>query len=178
MKYLSCCEEAAHATPFRRRSRRRRFAGNHPSLSTDRKGKCTSVQAAHKRGVSLSLCASSGLSSLSKLRQARLQRTEQRLASTVRHDRPALARWLRKKNDQNMPNVQEVNSNLTEPGDRPPSTVSGKCPTLRGPTAAALPALARAPRLARSAADTCELSASRAPLPEGRSAIAGALSFH
>ena len=43
-----------------------------------------------------------------------------------------------KKNDENMPNVQEVNSNLTEPGDWPRSTVSGK-----RPTAGALPALAR-----------------------------------
>ena len=121
--------------------------------------KCPSC---HKRAASASRCASSSLSSLSKLRQARLQRTEQRLASTVRHDRPALARWLRQKETtrEHAECAGGQLSNLTEPGDRPPSTVSGKRPTV-----AALPALARAPRLARSAADTCEQRKS-STLPE------------
>ena len=43
-----------------------------------------------------------------------------------------------KKNDEKMRNVQEANSDLTESGDRLPSTVSGK-----RPTAAALPRLPR-----------------------------------
>ena len=118
------------------------------------------------------------------LRRAHLLRTERRSASTARLERPDLALSQpqdKTANGVKMPNVQEVNYNLPETGVAkvPPFAVQARSDGFFArsvgsvpPTAAALRAAARVPRLARGATKPPYVTtSSRTGLPSWRRTV-------